>query len=68
MNFDSIPFEEPDLFRPRNGPDPKPSLADGQGGSLDLSLDSQDGHGNSPAEVRFLLQAPVAALVAFMHR
>lgn len=51
MGFDSIPFEEPELFAARNEPEAKGWLADKQNNSLHLRLDSQDDLGNSLAEV-----------------
>lgn len=50
MGFDSIPFEEPELFAARNEPEAKGWLADKQNNSLHLRLDSQDDLGNSLAE------------------
>jgi len=42
MGFDSIPFEEPELFRVRNGLQAGFSVTNKEQSSLDLTLDSQD--------------------------
>ncbi|KAA6429962.1 MAG: hypothetical protein FRX49_00394 [Trebouxia sp. A1-2] len=42
MGFDSIPFEEPELFRVRSGLPALPGLADKEQSRLHLRLDSQD--------------------------
>lgn len=57
MGFDSIPFEEPELFTARSGPEAKDRLADRQDSTLHLRLDSQDDLGNSLAEVDTTLQS-----------
>lgn len=57
MGFDSIPFEEPELFTARNGLQAKDRLADRQDSTLQLRLDSQDDLGNSLAEVGKELRA-----------
>lgn len=51
MGFDSIPFEEPELFAAGNEPEAKGWLADKRDNSLHLRLDSQDDLGSSLAEV-----------------
>lgn len=51
MGFDSIPFEEPELFRARSGLEAKDQLVDRQDSMLHLRLDSQDDLGSSLAEV-----------------
>lgn len=51
MGFDSIPFEEPELFTARSRLQAKDRLADRQDSTLHLELDSQDGLGKSLAEV-----------------
>ena len=51
MGFESIPFEEPELFRARSGLQSKLMPVGRLGSALDLRLDSQDDFGNSPAEV-----------------
>ena len=56
MGFNSIPFEEPELFAAMDEPHPKDWPADKQDNSLHLRLDSQDGLGNSFAEVGVLLR------------
>ncbi|KAL0051020.1 hypothetical protein WJX82_000735 [Trebouxia sp. C0006] len=48
MGFDSIPFEEPELFRARSGLPALPSLADKDQSQLHLRLDSQDMLDGSP--------------------
>ena len=51
MGFDSIPFEEPDLFTARSGLQAKDRLADRQDSTLHLRLDSQDDLDTGFAEV-----------------
>ena len=51
MGFDSIPFEEPELFRARSGQEAKDKVVDRQDSMLHLRLDSQDDLGSSLAEV-----------------
>lgn len=50
MGFDSIPFEEPELFT-ASGLEAKDRLADRQDSMLHLRLDSQDDLGSSFPEV-----------------
>lgn len=57
MGFDSIPFEEPELFRARIGLEASDRLADRQASMLHLRLDSQDDLGSSLAEVGIELPA-----------
>lgn len=57
MGFDSIPFEEPELFAARSGPEANNWVTDRQDSTLHLKLDSQDDLGNSVAEVGPLLLA-----------
>lgn len=56
MGFDSIPFEEPELFRARSGLPALPSLADKDQSQLHLRLDSQDMLDGSPHQVSWLCQ------------
>ena len=65
MGFDSIPFEEPELFTARGGLQAKDRLADRQDSTLHLRLDSQDDLGNSLAEVDTELQAFCRYLTIF---
>lgn len=57
MGFDSIPFEEPELFTAKSGLEAKDRLADRQDSMLHLRLDSQDDLGSSLAEVGIQLPA-----------
>ena len=57
MGYDSIPFEEPELFTARSGLQAKERPANRQDSTLHLRLDSQDDLGNSFAEVGIELQA-----------
>lgn len=54
MGFDSIPFEEPELFRVRSGLQALPAL--GVESSLDLRLDSQDVNGGGFEEEASLIR------------
>ena len=56
MGFDSIPFEEPELFRARSGLPALPGLADKEQSRLRLRLDSQDMLDGSPQQVSWLCQ------------
>lgn len=51
MGLDSIPFEEPELFRARSGLPALPGLAEKEHSSLELRLDSQDLMDGSPDQV-----------------
>ncbi|DBA81997.1 TPA: hypothetical protein ACH3X1_016807 [Trebouxia sp. C0004] len=50
MGFDSIPFEEPELFRVRSGLPALPGLGDKEQSRLHLRLDSQDMLDGSPQQ------------------
>ena len=62
MGFDSIPFEEPELFRARSGLPALPGLADKEQSRLRLRLDSQDMLDGSPQQVSWLLPTCSRAL------